>query len=80
MKTLQLRVPDSIHAELKQRAQQEGVSRGQLLVVAASNEKCFGETRDFFRQAATRYNPADFAAALAQVADTPALAGDELPG
>ncbi len=36
MKTLRLRVPDSLHHELKQRAQQEGVSLNQLLVVAAS--------------------------------------------
>ena len=47
MKTLQLRVPDSIHRELKQRALQEGVSLNQLLVVAASNEVVRGETRDF---------------------------------
>jgi len=79
MKTLQFRVPDNIHANLKQRAEQEGVSLNQLLVVAASNEIVRGETRDFFRQAATRYNPADFAAALAQIADVPTMEGDEMP-
>ena len=79
MKTLQLRVPDSIHRELKQRALQEGVSLNQLLVVAASNEVVRGETRDFFRQAASHYNRANFEAALAQIADAPPVEGDELP-
>ena len=77
MKTLQLRVPDSIHRELNT-ALQEGVSLNQLLVVAASNEVVRGETRDFFRQAASYYNRADFESALAQIADAPPVEGDEI--
>ena len=78
MKTLQVRLPDSVHGRLKQLAKQEGVSLNQVLVTAASNEVVRGETRDFFAQAAAQYNPEAFAAALASVPDVPALKGDEL--
>ena len=38
MKTLQVRLPDSVHSPLKNLAKQEGVSLNQVLVTAASNE------------------------------------------
>ena len=80
MKTFQLRVPDSIHSQLKQLALQEGVSLNQLLVVAASNEVVRSETRDFFRQAASAYNSDDFSAALSTIPDAIVEEGDEIPG
>lgn len=78
MKTLQLRLPDGVHRQLKQLAQQEGVSLNQLLVVAASNEVVRQETRDFFRQAATQYDPDAFASALVAVPDLPPVEGNSL--
>jgi hypothetical protein len=57
MKTLQVRLPDSVHSRLKKLAKQEGVSLNQVLVTAASNEVVRQETRDFFSQAADHFDP-----------------------
>ena len=78
MKTLQLRLPDNIHAQVKELAQREEVSLNQFLVIAASNEAVRQETRDFFRKAANGYNAHDFAAALAAIPDCPPVDGDEI--
>jgi len=78
MKTLQVRLPDSVHSRLKNLAAQEGVSLNQVLVIAASNEVVRSETRDFFAQAAVRYDPNVFADALAAVPDVATVEGDEL--
>jgi predicted transcriptional regulator len=78
MKTLQVRLPDSVHSRLKNLAKQEGVSLNQMLVTAASNEVVRSETRDFFAQAAAHYNPQAFADALSAVPDADAIEGDEL--
>ena len=78
MKTLQVRLPDSVHGRLKALAQQEGVSLNQVLVAAASNEVVRQETREFFQNASAKYDPAAFAEALAAVPDSPPVAGDEI--
>lgn len=78
MKTLQVRLPDSVHGRLKNLAKQEGVSLNQVLVTAASNEVVRQETRDFFAQAAAHYDPQVFADALAAIPDVAPLEGDEL--
>lgn len=77
MKTLQVRLPDSVHGRLKNLAKQEGVSLNQVLVTAASNEVVRQETREFFAQAAAQYDPQAFAGALAAVPDVPPVKGDE---
>jgi len=78
MKTLQVRLPDSVHGRLKKLASQEGVSLNQVLVTAASNEVVRGETRDFFAQAASTYDAKAFADALSAVPDVAPIDGDEL--
>ena len=78
MKTLQVRLPDSVHGRLKNLAKQEGVSLNQVLVKAASNEVVRTETRDFFAQAAAIYDPQAFADALAAVPDAEPVEGDEI--
>lgn len=78
MKTLQVRLPDSVHGRLKELAKQEGVSLNQVLVAAASNEVVRGETRDFFAQAASKFDAQAFADALAAVPNAPPSKGDEL--
>jgi len=77
MKSLQVRLPDSVHGRLKNLAKQEGVSLNQMLVTAASNEVVRQETRDFFAQAAAQYDPQAFASALAAVPDVAPMKGDE---
>lgn len=78
MKTLQVRLPDSVHGRLKELAKQEGVSLNQVLVTAASNEVVRQETREFFQQAAVDYDAKAFADALAAVPDTKPVPGDEI--
>ncbi|HEX8235163.1 MAG TPA: hypothetical protein VF600_04345 [Abditibacteriaceae bacterium] len=78
MKTLRVRLPDSVYGRLKNLAQQEGVSLNQVLVVAASNEVVRQETRVFFSQVAAQFDPQTFADALAAVPDAPPVQGDEI--
>ena len=78
MKTLQVRLPDSVHGRLKGLAKQEGVSLNQVLVTAASNEVVRSETREFFSQNAAQFDPAAFADAVAAVPDVEPVKGDEL--
>lgn len=78
MKTMQVRLPDSVHGRLKNLAKAEGVSLNQVLVTAASNEVVRSETRDFFAQSAAKFNPQEFADALAAVPDETPMQGDKL--
>jgi len=78
MKTLQVRLPDSVHGRLKELASKEGVSLNQMLVSAASNEVTRQETREFFQTARSAYDPAAFAAALAAVPDAPPSETDRI--
>ena len=78
MKTLQVRLPDSVHGHLKNLAQREGVSLNQMIVTAASNEVVRQETREFFAHSTTKFDEQAFAAALAAVPDVAPVAGDEI--
>jgi hypothetical protein len=76
MKIIQVRMPDRIHSRAKRLTQDAGVSLNQFIVTSVSNEVVREETRDFFRQAASRFDPKAFADALASVPDVPPVAGD----
>ena len=78
MKAIQVRLPDRIHSRVKRLSSEEGVSLNQFIVTSVSNEVVREETRDFFREAASRFDPKAFAAALADVPDVPPTEGDEL--
>ena len=69
MKTMQVRFPDHIHERLKELAREEGISLNSFIVSSVSNEVIRQETRDFFRDAAAKYDPRAFAEALATVAN-----------
>ncbi len=79
MKRIQVRLPDAIHERVKQLAAAEGISLNQFIVTSVSNEVVRQETRDFFREAAARFDPAAFADALSAVPDVEPEEGDELP-
>lgn len=78
MKTIQVRLPDSIHRRIKGIAQSEHVSMNQFIVTSVSNEIVREETSDFFREAGSHFDPMAFADALAAVPDAPPLKGDEI--
>lgn len=71
MKTLQVRLPEKVHARVKHLSREEGISLNQFIVISVSNEVVREETRDFFRKAAACFDPKAFAAALAAVPDVP---------
>ncbi len=79
MKTIQLRLPEAIHHRAKELAAGEGISLNQFIVLSVSNEVVRQETRDFFKAAASKFDPAAFAEALGAVPDAPPVEGDELP-
>ena len=78
MKTLQVRLPENVHSRVARLSREEGVSLNQFIVTSVSNEVVREETRDFFRKAASRFDPKAFADALAAVPDAPPAEGDAL--
>ena len=78
MKTIQVRIPDNIHHKLKDLAQEEGISINNFIVSSISNEVIRQETRDFFKNAASHFNPKDFAEALAAIPDFPVQEADKI--
>ena len=78
MKTLQVRMPENVHSRVTRLSREEGVSLNQFIITSVSNEIVREETRDFFRKAASRFDPKAFADALATVPDAPPAEGDEL--
>ena len=79
MKAIQVRLPDNIHRRVRRFAQEQQVSMNQFIVTSISNEIVREETSEFFREAASRFDPLAFADALATVPDVPPVEGDEMP-
>ena len=79
MKTMQVRLPDSIHGKVRRLANDEHMSLNQFMVTSISNEVIRHETSDFFRDASARFSEEAFKAALAAVPDVPAKECDRLP-
>ena len=80
MKTLQVRMPENVHSRVKRLSREEGISLNQFIVASVSNAIVREETRDFFRMAASRFDPKAFADALAAVPDVPPADGDTITG
>ncbi len=78
MKTIQVRLPDHIHGQMKKLSKSEGMSLNQFMVTSISNEMIRQETNDFFRQAAAEFDPKAFAEALAAIPDCPPIENDEI--
>ena len=78
MKTIQVRLPDSIHGRVRRLARDEQMSLNQFMVTSVSNEVIRHETSDFFRKAATQFSEEAFEEALAAVPDVPPAAEDQL--
>ncbi|MBW8003968.1 MAG: toxin-antitoxin system HicB family antitoxin [Planctomycetes bacterium] len=78
MKTLQVRLPDHIHEKLKDLAKEEGISINNFIVLSISNEVVRQETRDFFKKAASSFDPQIFAEALTAIPDAPVPISDKI--
>ena len=78
MKTIQIRLPDAIHGRIKRLSTEEGLSLNQFIVTSISNEVVRQETRDFFQEAASRFDARAFAETLTHVPDAQPRKGDEI--
>ncbi len=79
MTPLTIRLPDSLHQEIKKLAQVEGVSINHFLTLAAAEKISALRTVDYLRAEARKGSRADFEAFLAVVPDTEPEEEDKLP-
>ncbi len=69
MSTLTVRLPESLHAKIKELAKAEGMSINQFLVVAAAEKMSALLTEDYLEQEAKQGNRKDFERFMKKVPD-----------
>lgn len=77
MTAMSLRLPESLHAQLRELARKEGVSVNQYILMSVTERMARSE--DYFAVRSARASAEKFDAALALVPDVPPLEGDERP-
>ena len=80
MSTLSLRLPNSLHKELRAVAEREGVSMNQLISSAVAEKLAALMTVEYLEERAKRGSRKKFDAALAKVPEVRPAASDRLPG
>ncbi len=78
MTALTIRLPESLHKEIKQLAQAEGVSINQFMTLAAAEKISALRTMDYLRAEASKGSRADFEAFLAAAPDVEPMEDDRL--
>lgn len=78
MSTLSLRLPDSLHAKIRELAAEEGISINQFLTLAAAEKVSALLTVDYLRERGERGDRAAFDAVLARVPDVEPDASDRI--
>lgn len=78
MTALTIRLPESLHKEIKLLAQAEGVSINQFLTLAAAEKISALRTLDYLREEARKGSRADFEAFLAAVPSADTIEDDRL--
>jgi hypothetical protein len=78
MTTLTIRLPVSLHREIKELAKEEGVSINQFLTLAAAEKISALRTVDYLRAEAEKGSRADFEAFLAAAPDVAPMDDDRL--
>ena len=69
MSTISLRLPDSLHAQVRELAKKENVSINQLITLALAEKLSALATEDYLAERAARGDRGKFERAMAQVAD-----------
>ena len=77
MTALTIRLPDSVHARIKELAARDGVSVNQFIASAAVEKMASVMTLDYLRAEAAQGRREDFLDVLNRVPDAPPLPGDE---
>jgi uncharacterized protein (DUF1778 family) len=78
MSTLSLRLPDSLHEEIKSLAKKEGISINQFISSAVAEKMSALLTEKYLLQRAAKGDEKSFFAAMAKVPDVEAEENDKL--
>ncbi len=78
MSTLSLRLPDSLHAKVRDLASEEGISINQFLTLAAAEKVSALLTVGYLRERGARASREAFDAVLARVPDVDPDIGDRI--
>lgn len=79
MSSLSIRLPDSLHQQVRALSKQDNVSINQFIVSAITEKMAAFLTRDYLEARAKQASEARFLAALAKVPDVEPEAADRLP-
>ena len=69
MSTLSVRLPDSLHKQIKKLAKQEGISMNQFIALAVAEKLSALMTVEYLEERAKRGSRTKYEAVLAKVAD-----------
>ena len=76
MSTLSLRLPDSLHRQVRLLARREGISINQLIASAAAEKVTALMTEEYLTERSKRGSREKFEAVLGKVPDAPASPSD----
>ncbi len=79
MSTLSLRLPDSVHEQIKILAKKDGISINQFAASAIAEKMAAYLTEEYLKKRAEKGNEAAFLATMAKVPSVQPAAEDELP-
>jgi len=79
MSTMSLRLPDSLHKQVKKLAEKEGISMNQFITLAVAEKMSALMTVDYLKERAKRGSREKFEAVLAKVPDVEPEEYDRLP-
>jgi len=79
MSTMSVRLPNSLHRQLRELAEREGVSMNQLISSAVGEKLAALLAEDYLEERAGRGSRRRYDSVLRKVQDAPPVAGDELP-
>lgn len=77
MSTLSLRLPDSLHEQIKALAKKDGISINQFISSAVAEKMSALLTEEYLEKRASKGNKQAFLSALGKVPDVPPQKGDE---
>jgi len=78
MSTLSVRLPDSLHKQIKKLAKEEGISMNQFIALAVAEKLSALMTVEYLEERAKRGSREKYEAVLAKVADVESAEYDRL--
>lgn len=78
MSKLTIRLPETLHKQIRKLATEEGISINQFITLAATEKISALLTVEYLKEQAKRGDRKKFEDALAAVADVPPAKGDEI--